>query len=50
MRWFERRNGKYYVFGKRVHHLELGLILVFVGWILIVHDWVWYERKKVSDA
>jgi hypothetical protein len=38
-----------YIFGRRVHHLEAGLILVFIGWILILHDWM-IERKKLPDG
>jgi len=40
---------KAYVFGNRFHHLELGLILIFVGWLLVIHDWFVYERPKVTD-
>jgi len=31
-----------------MHHLDAGLILIFIGWILVLHDW-WIERKKVPS-
>lgn len=39
---------KAYIFGRRFHHLDLGLILIFIGWILVIHDWFVHERPKVE--
>lgn len=48
LRWEIPWIDKAYVFGKRFHHIELGLILIFVGWILVIHDWFVHERPKVA--
>ena len=37
-----------YIFGVRVHHLEAGLILIFLGWLLVLHDWL-IEKKKIKE-
>jgi hypothetical protein len=46
-RWLVIQDNKVYILGRRVHHLELGLLLILVGWILVVHDWL-LERKKIE--
>jgi hypothetical protein len=44
-RWLRIEDHRVYILGRRVHHLEAGLVLILVGWILVVHDWI-IERKK----
>jgi len=35
-----------YILGKRIHHLEAGLLLILIGWLLVLHDWFWHERHR----
>lgn len=50
LRWEKTPDGwRFYVFGHRVHHLEAGLILILIGWILVLHDWI-LERRKLPDT
>jgi hypothetical protein len=48
-RWLRIENNKVYILGRRVHHLELGLLLILVGWILVVHDWLLERKKRGGD-
>jgi hypothetical protein len=54
MKWLKIENtpdgARVYIFGRRIHHLEAGLILVAAGWILILHDWIIERRKLAEDA
>jgi hypothetical protein len=46
-RWLRIEDHRVYILGRRMHHLEAGLVLILVGWILVVHDWL-LERKKIG--
>jgi hypothetical protein len=48
-RWLRIENNKVYILGRRVHHLELGLLLILLGWILVVHDWLLERKKRGGD-
>lgn len=40
---------RFYIFGHRIHHLEAGLVLILIGWVLVLHDWFFHERRKVEE-
>jgi hypothetical protein len=48
-KWLRIENNKVYILGRRVHHLELGLLLILIGWILVVHDWIIERKKRGGD-
>jgi hypothetical protein len=48
-RWLRIENNKVYILGRRVHHLELGLLLILLGWILVLHDWLLERKKRGGD-
>jgi hypothetical protein len=48
-KWLRIEDHKVYVLGRRVHHLELGLLLILLGWILVVHDWLLERKKRGGD-
>jgi hypothetical protein len=48
-KWLRIENNKVYILGRRVHHLELGLLLILLGWILVVHDWLLERKKREGD-
>ncbi|MFQ5712149.1 MAG: hypothetical protein ACE5GD_10295 [Candidatus Geothermarchaeales archaeon] len=42
-------NRRVWIYGRKLHHLDAGIILCLMGWLLIIHDWYWHERRKCDE-